>query len=62
MARLAFEARYSGTPELFSNSGSRLRDQDLKDFDLLGRKAKLISQPLRPDVRDGSSTVLRSLL
>jgi hypothetical protein len=36
IARLSFEARYSGTHELFSNSGSRLCDQDLKDFDLLG--------------------------
>ena len=36
MARLAFEARYSGTHEPFSNSGSRLCDQDLKDFDLSG--------------------------
>ncbi len=36
IARLAFEARYSGTHEPFSNSGSRLCDQDLKDFDLSG--------------------------
>jgi hypothetical protein len=26
IARLAFEARYSGTRELFSNAGSRLCD------------------------------------